>query len=122
MSKYGPHAELTAATHHWGQYYVREVHAVLDGKWKSGDVWGGIKDGMVGLGPFNPAVPKQVVSLVEAKKAEIAAGKFHPFQGPIKDNEGNLKVPGGKSMSDKDILSLDWYVEGVQGKLPKMGN
>jgi basic membrane protein A and related proteins len=122
MSKFGPHAELTAATHHWGQYYIREVQAVLDGKWKSGDVWGGIKDGMVGLGPFNAVVPKDVVALVEARKADIAAGTFHPFQGPIVDNEGKLKVAAGNAMSDKDILSLDWYVEGVQGKLPKMGN
>jgi simple sugar transport system substrate-binding protein len=119
MSKYGPHAELTAATHHWGQYYIREAKAVLDGKWQSGDVWGGIKDGMVGLAPFNSVVPKEVVALVEAKKADIAAGKFHPFQGPIKDNDGNIKVPAGQSMSDKEILALNWYVEGIQGKLPQ---
>ncbi len=118
MSKYGPHAELTAATHHWGQYYIREVKAAMDGSWKSHDVWGGIKDGMVGLAPFNPAVPKDVVALVEAKKAAIAAGTFDPFQGPIKDNDGNLKVPAGKALSDEEILKLGWYVDGVQGKLP----
>jgi len=118
MSKYGPHAELTAATHHWGQYYIREAKAVLNGSWKSGDVWGGFKDGMVGLAPINPAVPKDVVALVDAKKAAIIAGSFHPFQGPIKDNTGQLKVPAGKHMSDPEILGLDWYVEGVQGKLP----
>jgi basic membrane protein A and related proteins len=119
MSKYGPKMQLTAATHHWGQYYTREVNAVLDGTWKSHDVWGGIKDGMVNIAPINPVVPKDVVAMVEAKKADIAAGKFHPFQGPIKDNDGNLKVPAGKAMSDKDILALNWYVEGIQGKLPK---
>lgn len=119
MSKYGPKAELTAAVHHWGQYYIREVKTILDGKWKSGDVWGGIKSGMVGLAPFNSAVPKDVVALVKAKEKAIADGKFHPFQGPLKDNEGHLKVTAGKSMSDKDILGLNWYVEGVQGKLPK---
>ena len=119
MSKYGPKMQLTAARHHWGQYYTREVNAVLDGTWKSHDVWGGIKDGMVDIAPINPVVPKDVVAMVEAKKADIAAGKFHPFQGPIKDNDGNLKVPAGKTMSDKDILALNWYVEGIQGKLPK---
>jgi len=118
MSKYGPHAELTAATHHWGQYYIREVKAVMNGTWKSGDVWGGIKDGMVGLAPMNAAVPQKVVALVDAKKAAIVAGTFQPFQGPIKDNDGQLKVPAGKALSDAQILSLNWYVEGVQGKLP----
>jgi basic membrane protein A len=122
MSKYGPKTELTAATHYWGQYYIREVKAVMAGTWKSHDIWGGIKDGMVGLAPFNKVVPQDVVALVEARKADIAAGKFSPFQGPLKDNEGHVKVPAGKSMPDKDILGLNWYVEGVQGKLPKMGN
>ncbi|MFI4988972.1 MAG: BMP family ABC transporter substrate-binding protein, partial [Alphaproteobacteria bacterium] len=101
MTKYGPHAELTAATHHWGQYYIREVKAVMDGTWKSGDVWGGIKDGMVGLAPFNAAVPMELASLVDARKAAIAAGTFHPFQGPIKDNDGKLKLPEGKTLSDE---------------------
>jgi simple sugar transport system substrate-binding protein len=119
MRKYGPKYELTAATHHWGQYYIREAKAVLAGKWKSGDVWGGIKDGMVGLAPFGAAVPKEVIAVVEARKAEIAAGKFHPFQGPIKDNDGKLRVAAGKHLSDPEILGLNWYVEGVQGKLPK---
>ncbi len=118
MAKYGPHAELTAATHHWGKYYTREAEAVLAGTWKSGDVWGGIKDGMVGLAPFNAAVPKDVVDLVEAKKAAIVGGSFHPFQGPIKDNEGKLRVAEGKHLGDAEILALAWYVEGVQGKLP----
>ena len=118
MTKYGPHAELTAATHHWGQYYIREAKAVLSGSWKSGDVWGGIKDNMVGLAPFNAAVPEAVIGLVDAKKSAIVAGSFHPFQGPINDNDGQLKVPAGKHMSDEEILKLNWYVDGVQGKLP----
>jgi len=118
MAKYGPHAELTAATHSWGKFYTHVAETVLNGTWKSGDVWGGIKDGMVGLAPFNAAVPKEVVDLVEAKKAAIASGALDPFQGPIKSNDGALKVPAGKHMTDPEILALNWYVEGVQGKLP----
>ena len=118
MTKYGPHAELTAATHHWGQYYIREAKAVLSGTWKSDDVWGGIKDNMVGLAPFNAAVPQEVIGLVDAKKSAIVAGAFYPFQGPINDNDGQLKVPAGTHMSDEEILKLNWYVDGVQGKLP----
>ncbi|HLI13973.1 MAG TPA: BMP family ABC transporter substrate-binding protein [Alphaproteobacteria bacterium] len=119
MSKYGPHAQLTAAVHHWGQYYIREVKAVLAGTWKSGDVWGGIKDGMVDIAPLNPVVPKDVAALVETRKGDIAAGRFQPFQGPIDDNHGKLRVPAGKALTDKEILSLNWYVAGVQGELPK---
>ena len=48
MSKYGPNAQLTAVTHHWGDYYTQASRkSVLDGTWKPDNVWGGIKDGMI---------------------------------------------------------------------------
>lgn len=119
MSKYGPHAQLTASTHHWDEYYVGEVKKVMAGQWKSGDVWGGFKEGMVQMAPMNPAVPKEVADLAKAKQAEIASGKLHPFAGPIKDQSGKVRVPQGKHMADPEILSLNWFVEGVVGTLPK---
>ncbi len=119
MSKYGPTAHLTASTHNWSGHYLASAKAVLDGSWAPQDLWGGIKDGMVELAPFGPAVPAEVRSLVEAKKAEIAAGTLHPFQGPVRDQSGALRVAEGSTLSDPDMLGFDWYVEGVLGKLPK---
>ncbi|MBM3487514.1 MAG: BMP family ABC transporter substrate-binding protein [Alphaproteobacteria bacterium] len=119
MSKYGPKAHLTAATHHWGKYYERVVAAVLDGKWQSDDVWGGIKDGMIDIAPYGAAVPEDVRRLVDARKADIAAGRFNIFQGPIKDQDGKERIAAGSVMAEKDQLAFDWYVEGVIGKLPK---
>ncbi|MGE0745406.1 MAG: BMP family ABC transporter substrate-binding protein [Rhodospirillales bacterium] len=119
MSKYGPHAHLTAATHHWGDYYTKVVNQVLAGKWTSDQVWGGIKDGMVDIAPYGPAVTSAVREIVNARKAEIKDGTFNIFAGPIKDQDGKVRIPEGQTMSDKDQLAFDWYVEGVVGKLPK---
>lgn len=119
MSKYGPRAHLTAATHHWGKYYERVLAAVLDGKWQSDDVWGGIKDGMIDIAPYGAAVPEDVRRLVDTRKAEIAAGRFNIFQGPIKDQDGKERIAAGSVMAEKDQLAFDWYVEGVIGRLPK---
>ena len=44
---------------------------------------------------------------------------MHPFDGPIKDQSGKVVVSEGERLSDEDLLKMDWYVEGVQGKLPK---
>ena len=118
MSKYGPRAQLTAVTHQWGAYYTKEVQSVLDGKWKPGSIWGGIKEGMIRMGPFNPVVPKDVQDLVNRTAADIASGKFHPFTGPVRDNEGQERLAAGKVISDDALLKMDYYVEGVQGKLP----
>ena len=37
----------------------------------------------------------------------------------IKDNEGNVKVAEGATMTDEEMLSMDWFVEGVIGSVPK---
>ena len=119
MSKYGKKAHLTAATHYWGGHYIAAAKAVMNGTWKSQGIWGGIKEGMIKLAPFGPSVPEDVRKLTMAKEKEIGAGKLHPFQGPVKDQSGKVRVPAGQSMSDKDMLGFNWYVEGVVGKLPK---
>jgi simple sugar transport system substrate-binding protein len=119
MSKYGKKAHLTAATHVWGNYYTTVVKAVMAGKWKSGAMWGGIKEGMIKLAPFGPAVPASVKQLVGEREKAIAAGTLHPFQGPVKDQSGKVRIAKGKTMSDKAMLGMNWYVEGIVGKLPK---
>lgn len=119
MSKYGPKSHLTATSHHWGKFYTERTQEVLDGNWKSQSVWGGIKDGMIKLAPLNPVVPKEVADLVKEKEQAIIDGSFHPFQGPVKDQSGAVKVPEGETMADKDLIVMDYYVECVQGKLPK---
>ncbi len=119
MSKYGPRAHLTAVTHHWGDFYTRMTQQVIDGNWKSGDVWGGIQAGMVSLAPINPVVPGDVVALVGKNEEAIRSGRFHPFQGPVKDQDGKVRIAAGTTISDADLQKMDWYVQGVQGKLPK---
>ena len=118
MSKYGPNAQLTAVTHQWGAYYTKVVNEAIAGRWKPDNVWGGIKEGMIKMGPFNKNVPKEVQDLVNKTAADIGAGRFHPFTGPIRDNEGKERLAAGKVMPDDVLQKMDYYVEGVQGKLP----
>ena len=118
MSKYGPHAQLTAVTHQWGDYYTKTVSDVLAGTWKPDAVWGGLKEGMIRMAPMNPIVPSDTQALVDKTAADIAAGKFHPFSGPIRDNDGKERLAAGAVMSDDVLSKMDYYVEGVQGKLP----
>jgi len=118
MSKYGPKAQLTATTHQWGDYYTRVAEQLVAGTWKPGNFWGGMKEGMIKLAPLNPAVPKDVADLVASLSKDIIAGKLHPFTGPIKDNAGKEQLAAGKTMDDDSLAKMNFYVEGVQGKLP----
>jgi basic membrane protein A len=119
MRKAGPDAQIAAVTHHWGDYYKARAQAVLDGSWTSGNVWGGVKEGMIRVGDFGPRVPKAVQAEVQARQKDIAGGKLHPFTGPISDNEGKLVLPKGQAMTDEQILGMNFLVSGVQGKVAK---
>ncbi|MBC7084476.1 MAG: BMP family ABC transporter substrate-binding protein [Firmicutes bacterium] len=119
MRQFAPKAVLTAPVWNWGPYYVRTVKAVMDGTWKTEEYWGGMEDGVVDIGPYGPMVPEDVKKLVAQKKQEIIAGKLVVFAGPLKDNKGVLRVPAGKAMTDAEMLSFDWFVEGVDGTVPK---
>jgi len=119
MSEYGEAAHLTSTVHNWGPLYAAKVKAVIDGTWKSEDVWGGFADDALDLAPFNPAVPQDVQDYVNAQKAAIKDGSLHPFAGPVVAQDGTVKVPVGEVMADGDMLGISWYVEGVDGALPK---
>ena len=119
MRKVAPDAQIVAVQHLWGDYYTRRARAVLDGSWKSGDTWGGVKEGMIRVGEFGPKVPKAVQSEVLARQKDIADGKLQPFRASaadVRDNEGKVRIAAGKSLSDPEILQMNWLVEGVQGK------
>ena len=120
MRKDGPDAQLLAVTHHWGGYYSQRVQAVRNGKWTSGDVWGGVKEGMVKVEHFGPKLPKAVREEVLARQQEMAAGKLQPFravQADIRDNQGQVRIPKGAQLSDAQLLQMDWLAEGVVGSI-----
>ena len=117
MSKAAPKASLTASVWNWGPYYVNAIQQVLDGKWKSGAYWGGMKDKVVDIAPYGPAVAEDTKKITDAAKAKILDGSLQVFAGPIKDQSGSVKVPAGKTMSDEDLLKFDWFVEGVDGSI-----
>lgn len=116
LQRFGPKTCATSVTMDWNAYYIARVRAALDGTWQPIDTWGGIGAGMVKMGPFGPGVPEVARTAFEARRTEIAAGK-PVFAGPIKDQAGQQRVAAGAALPDKDILTMNWLVEGVQGKV-----
>ncbi|MDW6023012.1 BMP family ABC transporter substrate-binding protein [Mesorhizobium sp. BAC0120] len=117
MLKFAPQAQLTANTDNWGPYYVERVKAVLDGTWKAGDVWLGIKDGAVKLSPFTN-MPDDVKAMAEATEKKIADG-WNPFTGPIAKQDGSEWLKDGQVATDAELLGMNFYVKGVDDKLPQ---
>jgi basic membrane protein A and related proteins len=120
MSSFGKKAQLSGTTEDWSGYYIAETKKVLDGSWTGNrhTRWG-IKEGMVVMAPLNPDIPPAAVKVFEEKKAAIVAGTLNPFAGPIKDNTGKEMVAAGSIMPDATFNSLNWYVAGIDGSVPK---
>ena len=116
MRKVAPDAQLLTVTHQWGAYYSRRAREVLEGRWASGDVWGGVREGMVRVEGFGSKVPKAVQDEVLQRQKELAAGQLQPFTGPISDNEGRQVVAPGKKLTDPEILTMNYLVQGVVTK------
>jgi len=119
MSSYGPKVHMTAIIDNWAPYYIARTKAVMDGTWTSTDTWDGIKAGMVKLGAFNKALPKDAVDLAKSVIKGIVDGSIQPFAGPIKDQSGKIVVAAGKVADDGMLAGMNFYVEGVVGSMPK---
>ena len=119
MRDVAPQAQLLAVTHHWGDYYTRRVRDLMQGQWTSGDTWGGVKEGMIKVQSFGKAVTPAVRREVLARRDDIAAGRLHPFRGPLVDQDGKAVLSAGEVMSDERILGMDFLVEGVLPRLPR---
>jgi simple sugar transport system substrate-binding protein len=121
MRQTAPDAQLLAVTHQWADYYTQRARAVLQGVWKSGQLWGGIQEGMVRVGDFGPKVPQAVQKEVLARQQDLAAGRLKPFAAgaqPVRDNTGRVVIAARSALSDAQILGMNYLVQGVQGSLP----
>ena len=119
MERFAPKAQLTAIVDNWADYYVERTKAVLDGTWKSEDTWGGLASGMVEMSPYKN-VPDDVKKLAEETEAAIAAGTINPFKCPIVKQDGSeVECKGNGALSDEQVLGMNFYVKGIDDKLPQ---
>ena len=92
----------------------KRVKEVMDGTWKTGDVWHGLKEGMVKMAPYNAAMTPAARAAADEVQKGIIAGTLHPFTGELKDQKGTLRLKAGETASDEMLSKMDWYVDGVQ--------
>ena len=118
MKEFGPNARLSSIIDNWGPYYVARAQAALDGTWESEDAWHGINEGMVEIGEFSDAIPADVQAEAQALSDTIAAGEYHPFTGPLNKQDGSPWLAEGEIADDGTLLSMNFYVEGVEGEVP----
>lgn len=118
MIKFAPKNQMTSIVDNWNDYYIARVKAVMDGTWESTDTWGGFNADMVDMAPYTN-LPEDVTAAAKATVDAIAAGILHPFKGPIFKQDGTEAVAEGASLDDGTLLGMNWYVKGIDDKLPQ---
>ena len=109
-----PNTYLTAPVWDWENFYTPRLLECLQGKFKGDNYWVGVEEGIVSLAPLTANVKEGIEDEIKKELDRIQSGEFDVFYGPVKDQDGNIRVEKGENMSDEVLLNrFDWYVEGV---------
>jgi simple sugar transport system substrate-binding protein len=118
MSSFAKEAHLGSAIINWGPYYKKAVKDALDGSWKTSQEWWGVKQGAIDLVAVSDKVPAEVKAKVDAARSGLKDGSFHPWKGPVVGQDGKEVVAKDQVPDDKFMLGINFYVKGVDGKVP----
>ncbi len=119
MTAYGPKAHLASSVINWGPYYIKATKEALDGTWKGGTgAWWGVKEGAIDIVSIAEDVPADTKAKVAEVKKGLADGSFVIWKGPITDNTGKVQIAKDAVADDKFLGGLNFFVKGVEGKVP----
>jgi len=105
---------LTSAVWDWEKFYTPHILKCLQGKFEGKNYWESADTGIMDIAPLSYNARIEIAEVIEEEKERFKNGAFDVFYGPIYDNEGNLRVAEGESMTDNAMLNeFDWYAEGV---------
>jgi basic membrane protein A and related proteins len=119
MTAYAPEAHLASAIINWGPYYIKATRDALDGRWKGGEAaWWGVKEGAIDIVSINDRVPADIKAKVDAIRAGLKDGSFSIWKGPLLGQDGKAVLKDGEVADDKFLGGVNFYLKGVEGKVP----
>ncbi len=119
MKSYAPKTYLGCVSTDWSPFFKASVDAHLAGTFKGANTFLGVADKVVEVVDWNAAIPAETMTKIKAAEAKIADGSLSPFTGPISKADGSEGVAAGKTLTDGEIVAMDWHVKGVTTPLPK---
>jgi simple sugar transport system substrate-binding protein len=141
MQNYGVDSVVSGQLMDWSGIYAKIFEDINNKTWTNEDIWWLAKEkaAILGGNDTDPVNPKFIPALKEAMVDTKDFGKisaydlvmkryeqmqqgvdvFDPFTGPISDNQGKEMIPAGARASKEDLLSIMYYVDNVEGTIPK---
>ncbi|WP_276889813.1 BMP family ABC transporter substrate-binding protein [Dubosiella newyorkensis] len=120
---------LATRKYYWGEFYKQLLTSILNGSFRlierhgneSINYWWGLSNGMLDL-YLKDSLPKQTRRLIEVMKEHMSEGGFNLFSTEMKDQKGRIRNHENESMSLQEIADMDWLLENVGGKIPKLSD
>lgn len=120
---------LATRKYYWGEFYKQLLTSILNGSFRlierhgneSINYWWGLSNGMLDL-YLKYSLPKQTRRLIEVMKEHMSEGGFNLFSTEMKDQKGRIRNHENESMSLQEIADMDWLLENVVGKIPKLSD
>jgi len=116
---------LASAEWVWGTFYERCVRQYQNGMWtdqrwkrdqiKLVNLWWGMDSGMVDIFYSGDRVPPETRKLVEFMKSMIIKREFTLFEGPLKDNKGEVRINENERIGYNEIVWMDWFLDNIKG-------
>lgn len=120
-----PSKYLAAPIWKWGIFYEKILRNIINDTFKTIvdifsnsskliNFWWGMDTGVVDIYYSEKHVPLETQKLLGIMKKMIISKEFHPFTGPIFDNEGTLRIKKGDIAINDMIFNMDWFVDNVE--------
>ncbi len=118
MKAYAPKTYLGCVLTDWTPFFRSSIQAHLAGTFEGANAFLSVGDGVVKVVDWNPDIPADVMAQIKEVETAIADGSFAPFTGPITKADGSEGVADGVTMTDAEVIGMDWHVKGVTTPLP----
>lgn len=110
---------------HWGKFYEKLIHTILDGSWsydtaatdKAINYWWGMSAGVIDV-ICSRNLPIGTKRLIELLKSTMMSGEFNPFTGVLYSQDGIAQSDPNYSLTPEEIVNMDWLAENVIGHIP----
>lgn len=113
MAGKAPQHYLTGPVWDFSAYLTPTVEKIFKGEYSAASYFGGMDTGMVKLDSFGPGVADQAKAAIAQREAAMKAGEDEIFAGPLRTHDGQAYIDAGEKLTDEQIQSMDWLVEGV---------
>ncbi len=116
---------LATPIYHWGKFYDRLINSIMRGSFRTEELsenkainyWWGLSAGVIDVICSNK-LPDGTLKLIDLMKKTISSGIFHPFTGPLTDQDGTLQCEANNIFKPEDIMKMDWLADNVIGIVP----